>query len=251
MKVSIITAVFNREDVIGDAVRSVSSQRCKALIEHVIIDGGSTDGTMAAVMSAGSRNQVIVSERDDGIYDALNKGLKLATGDIIGLLHSDDMFADDRVLADVLGCFEDPAVNLVYGDLVYVAQEDQGRVIRRWKAGTPSSGNLRRGWMPPHPTVFARADLYEHIGYFNPKFRIAADYDLMLRMFLSGCVHYRYIDRVLVQMRTGGASNRTFRQIVRKSREDIGALRGNGFSPFEASSVVLMKNLRKIAQFLR
>ena len=248
---TIITAVFNRDDVIADAVRSVSAQRCEAQVEHVIIDGGSTDGTLAAIKSAGPRNPVIVSERDRGIYDALNKGLKVATGNVIGLLHSDDMFADDRVIADVVACFEDPAVNLVYGDLVYVDREDQSRVIRSWKAGTPSAGNLRRGWMPPHPTVFARADVYQQIGHFNPRFRIAADYDLMLRMFLSGRVRYRYIERVLVKMRTGGASNRSVRQIARKSLEDILALRGNGVSAIGASSVVLMKNLRKIGQFWR
>jgi glycosyltransferase involved in cell wall biosynthesis len=251
MKVSIVTAVFNREDVISDAIRSVNAQRCDFAIEHVIIDGGSTDGTLAAIHSMGPRNPIIVSEPDGGIYEALNKGLRAATGDIIGLLHSDDVFADDRVLADVLACFRDDTVDLVYGDLVYVDQRDLSRVIRHWKAGTPGSGSLQLGWMPPHPTVFVRSDVYRRLGAFNQQLRIAADYELMLRMFLSGAVKHRYIDRVLVRMRAGGASNRSIRQIIRKSREDVSALRSNGFSATEAGWIVVMKNLRKIGQLFQ
>jgi glycosyltransferase involved in cell wall biosynthesis len=247
LKVSIVTAVYNRERTLQHALNSVE-QQTYPVIEHVLIDGGSRDGTMDLIRKAKLRSPIIVSERDEGIYDALNKGLRMATGDVIGLLHSDDAFADERVVAEVAACFADPIVNLVYGDLDYVDSAEGLRVVRHWHSGRPSASAINAGWMPPHPTVFVRSSLYAAMGGFRKELRIAADYDLMLRLFLSGKIEYRYIPRVLVKMRTGGESNRSVERIVTKSREDFQALRWNGFSTIGAVRALVLKNLRKVGQ---
>jgi glycosyltransferase involved in cell wall biosynthesis len=247
MKISIVTAVYNRARTIGDAIRSVSEQDHPD-VEHVVIDGASNDATMQIVRSSVLRLPIVVSEPDAGIYDALNKGVQRATGDVVGLLHSDDVFADHRVVSDVAACFSDPAVNLVYGDLDYVGSRDGQRVVRHWKAGHLNSAGLRAGWMPPHPTVFVKADLYRSLGWFRTEFSISADYELMLRMFLSGKVVHRYLPRVLVRMRTGGESNRSIERILTKSSEDFAALRWNGFTKAGAVRALLLKNLRKVGQ---
>ena len=247
VKVSIVTAVYNRAGTIGDAIQSVGEQDHPD-IEHVLIDGASSDATMEIVRSSVLRSPIVVSEPDTGIYDALNKGVQRATGDVVGLLHSDDVFADQQVVSDVMACFSDPAVNLVYGDLDYVDGHDGRRVVRHWKAGYPSRASLNTGWMPPHPTVFIRADLYRKMGCFRTEFSVAADYELMLRLFLSGKVVHRYLPRVLVKMRTGGESNRSIERIFTKSREDFASLRQNGFSRAGATRALLLKNLRKAGQ---
>ena len=249
MKISIVTAVYNRARTIGDAIRSVSEQDHPE-IEHVLIDGASSDATMEIISNSVLRSPIVVSERDSGIYDALNKGVHRATGDVVGLLHSDDVFADQRVVSDVAACFSDPKVNLVYGDLDYVDGRDGLRVVRHWRAGHPSGASLRAGWMPPHPTVFIRAEMYRETGGFRTEFSVAADYELMLRLFLSGRVVHRYVPRVLVKMRTGGESNRSVERILTKSREDFSALRRNGFSRLEAARALLLKNLRKVGQLV-
>ena len=250
IKISIVTAAYNRAGSVGDAIRSVFEQD-HPHIEHVLVDGASSDATMEVVRRSQMRAPSVVSEPDSGIYDALNKGLQRATGDVIGLLHSDDTFADDKVVSDVAACFADPVVNLVYGDLDYVGGRDGRRVVRHWQAGLPSASNLRAGWMPPHPTVFIRADLYRSVGGFRTDLAIAADYELMLRMFLSDQIHHSYLPRVLVKMRTGGESNRSLERILTKSREDYLALRWNGFSRTGAARTLLLKNLRKVRQLFR
>jgi glycosyltransferase involved in cell wall biosynthesis len=247
LKVSIVTAVYNRERTLQHALNSVE-QQTYPVIEHVLIDGGSRDGTMDLIRKAKLRSPIIVSERDEGIYDALNKGLRMATGDVIGLLHSDDAFADERVVADVAACFADPTVNLVYGDLDYVDAAEGLKVVRHWHSGHPSASAINAGWMPPHPTVFVRSSLFAAMGGFRKELRIAADYDLMLRLFLSDQIEYRYISRVLVKMRTGGESNRSLERIFTKSKEDFQALRWNGYSSLGASRALVLKNLRKVGQ---
>lgn len=249
LKISIVTAVFNRARTVEHALNSVG-QQTHPDIEHVLIDGGSSDGTMDLIRRATLRSPIIVSERDEGIYDALNKGLRMATGDVIGLLHSDDAFADQCVVADVAACFEDPTVNLVYGDLDYVDGAEGMRVVRHWRSGQPSESALNAGWMPPHPTVFVRSSLYAAMGGFRNELRISADYELMLRLFLSGRLVYRYIPRVLVKMRTGGESNRSLERILTKSKEDFQALRLNGYSPVGAARGLLLKNMRKLGQLI-
>jgi glycosyltransferase involved in cell wall biosynthesis len=247
MKVSIITAVFNREHFISDAIESLQNQTHPE-IEHVVIDGASTDGTLELLRSRLDRNAVLVSEPDKGIYDALNKGLVRATGEIIGLLHSDDLFANNLVLADVAKVFNDPAIDAVYGDLQYVSKANTDNVIRHWVADEYSRNRLDWGWMPPHPALFLRRSVIEHWGGFDTRFRIAADYDAILRYFGKGAIRSAYIPRVLVKMRVGGESNRSIARVMRKSREDYRALKGNGVGGFGA---LVWKNVSKVGQFFR
>lgn len=256
MKFSIITAVFNRAVSIAQAVESVQVQTHHD-VEHVVIDGGSSDGTLETLkkfsrlpLRCTSQNDgagfVLVSEPDNGIYDALNKGFALATGDVVGLLHSDDFFADERVLERVALAFADPAVDGVYGDLDYVARDDPSRIVRRWRSGAYTRGKLSRGWMPPHPTLFLRRAVIERWGGFDTSYRIAADYDAMLRYLVKGGISLAYIPEVLVKMRLGGESNRSLVRILRKTREDYVALRSNGVG---GAGALLWKNLSKVGQF--
>lgn len=247
MKISIVTAVYNRERTIGEALASVATQT-HVNIEHLIIDGASRDGTLDVVRALTDPRIVLVSEPDHGIYDALNKGISQATGEVIGLMHSDDLFAHAQVLEKVAACFADPAVDLVYGDLDYVAATDISRVVRHWRSGDFSLDKLRRGWMPPHPTVFARKRVFTDHGLYDTSYRIAADYEAMLRYFGKAQLRSAYIPEVLVKMRTGGASNRSLRHIALKSREDLRAIRSNGIGGL---GTLAAKNLSKIPQFLR
>jgi len=241
----VITAVYNRVGFIGQAVKSVQAQTW-ANVEHVVIDGASNDGTLQFLQSCLGDKAILVSERDMGIYDALNKGLARATGDIVGVMHSDDFFADDRVLESVASAFADPEVDLVYGDLDYVAKDDTSRTIRRWKSGEYHRSKLAWGWMPPHPTLYLRRSVIERFGGFDTSFRIAADYDAILRYFGRGQARAVYIPRVLVKMRVGGESNRSLPKIFLKTREDYKALRRNGIGGIGA---LVWKNLSKLYQF--
>ena len=215
-------------------------------MEHIVIDGGSDDGTLPILKARQADLAVLVSEPDAGVYDGLNKGIARATGDIVGLLHADDVFAGPEVLSRVAAAFEDPAVDAVYGDLEYVARDDLSRVIRHWSAGEYDSSRLRWGWMPPHPTLYLRRSLYERFGGFDTRYRIAADYDLMLRMLTRMEGKVVYIPEVLVRMRLGGISNRSLRSIARKSREDYQAIRANRIG---GPGTLVSKNLRKLPQF--
>ena len=192
----------------------------------------------------------VVSEPDCGIYDALNKGFALASGEVLGLVHSDDFLAHERVVERVMAAFADPQVDAVYGDLDYVSAADTERVIRRWKAGAFTRGKLRRGWMPPHPALFIRRRLWEQYGVYDPQYRIAGDYDAILRCFGAGtgrgAITVVYLPEVLVKMRTGGESNRSLGRIFRKSREDWRALRANRAGGL---FTLAAKNLRKVPQF--
>jgi len=246
MKISIITAVYNREATVAEAIESVARQSYSG-IEHLIIDGASSDGTLAAIEPYHRPTMRVVSEPDKGIYDALNKGLAMATGEIAGLVHSDDFLAHDRVIEQVMAAFADPAVDAVYGDLDYVSAANPETIVRRWKAGAFSPAMLRRGWMPPHPALFVRRRLWEQHGMFDTRYRIAADYDAILRWFGSGTICAVYLPQVLVKMRTGGASNRSLGRIVLKSREDYRALRANGIGGLGALAV---KNLSKVSQLI-
>lgn len=245
LTISVITATFNRVDTIAQALASVSGQTWKQ-VEHIVIDGASTDGTLKVIEAQRGRLAVLVSERDHGIYDALNKGLALASGDIVGLMHSDDFYADERVLERVAMAFADPAVDGVYGDLDYVAKIDPARIIRRWRSGIYQYSRLARGWMPPHPTLFLRRSVIETWGGFDTSFRIAADYDAMLRYLVRGKIRLAYIPEVLVKMRVGGESNRSLARVLRKSREDYTALRRNEVGGIGA---LIWKNLSKLDQF--
>ena len=245
MKISVITATWNCVGTLGDCLDSVASQQWRDR-EHLVIDGASTDGTVALLDSRREQLAVVLSEPDRGIYDALNKGIARATGDVVGFLHADDVLADERVLSRVAACFEDRDVDAVYGDLVYVGQNDPDRVIRDWVSRPFAPYLLRQGWMPPHPTLYIRREVYARLGGFNLQYRIAADYDFMLRLFSQPDINSQHIPSVLVKMRVGGASNRSLANILKKSHEDWQVLRANQVGGLGA---LLWKNLSKLGQF--
>lgn len=242
-----VTAVHNRQKTVGQAIESVLSQSYPA-VESIVIDGASTDGTLAVLEAYRPRLGMLISERDQGIYDALNKGIKHATGDVVGFLHADDIFENSEVLAKVAAAFQDPTIDAVYGDLVYVKHDDISQVIRYWKSGHYDDAALLRGWMPPHPTFYVRRSVYERLGGFDTRYRIAADYDTVLRFLAVGKIRAAYIPEVMVRMRAGGISNHSLRSIMRKSREDIEVLRRN-----QVGGVVTLvrKNFSKLSQFWR
>ena len=248
MKISVITAVYNSSGTIDECIRSVGSQSFKD-IEHIIIDGGSKDGTMAKIEESEKRPGSVVSEPDNGFYDAINKGIKLATGDVIGTLNADDFYAHDRVIEKIVDAFSKTDCDSCYGDLVYVTADDVNKVIRYWVSGEFAPGRFREGWMPPHPTFFVKREIYEKCGGFNTDFRIAADYELMLRLLEKHKISTHYIPEVLVKMRWGGASNNSLRNLARKSYEDYRAWKINDLKG--GWSTVFLKNARKIPQFFK
>lgn len=245
VKISVVTAVFNSEKTIAQAIESVLSQDYSA-IESVVIDGASRDATMSILESYQSRLGKLVSEPDDGIYDALNKGIRYATGDVVGFLHADDLFENEEVLGKVAAVFSDPDVDAVYGDLVYVRHDDIGHIVRYWKSGEYDQLALAKGWMPPHPTFYVRRSVYERLGGFDTRYQIAADYDTILRFLAVGKIRAVYIPDVLVRMRTGGISNRSLRTILRKTLEDYEVVRRNNSGGI---STIFNKNLSKLNQF--
>lgn len=245
MKITIITAVLNRESTVGHAIRSVTEQSYGD-IELIIMDGGSTDGTLDVVRSFNDPRIKIYSERDSGIYDALNKGISRATGNIIGVVHSDDFLAHNGVISAVAEAFSDSRIDAVYGDLDYVSALNPQKVIRSWRSSPFTRAKLRRGWMPPHPTLFLKREIFESLGAYDTSYRIAADYDAILRYFGSTPFHSLHIPDVLVKMRMGGVSNKSLRHVILKSREDLVALKSNQMGGLMA---LMMKNFSKISQF--
>ena len=245
MKISVVTAVMNGGDTLARAVDSIRTQTHRD-IEHVVQDGGSTDGTLAYLARHGYPSMALVSAPDGGLYQAINAGIARATGDVVGLLHSDDYLASDDVLARVASVLEDPAIDGVYGDLQYVSRDDTNRVVRHWTAGPYTPQKLRRGWMPPHPTLYLRREVFARAGLYDTSYRIAGDYDGMLRWLTSGQVQLAYIPQVMVRMRLGGVSNRSLGQMLRKSREDYRAIRTHGVG---GVGTLVAKNLSKLPQF--
>jgi len=205
VKVSIITVVYNGKNTIEDCLKSVANQTYP-LIEHIIIDGGSTDGTLDVIKKYKNKIAKVISEPDKGIYDAMNKGLRSADGDIIGILNSDDMYADNSVIESVESTITDNNVDSCDGDLVYVDRDDTAKIKRQWKAGEYKKEKFKKGWMPPHPAFFVKKEMYERYGYLNLDFPLAADYELMLRFLYRYGITTAYIPKVLVKMRAGGTS---------------------------------------------
>ncbi|MBC7830108.1 MAG: glycosyltransferase [Chitinophagaceae bacterium] len=246
MKISIITASFNSEKTIRDTLESVKSQDYND-VEHLVIDGRSTDGTLAVVNQYPDIARVI-SEKDRGIYDAMNKGLKLATGEIIGILNSDDIYVDNKVLKEVAGIFQDDEVDACYADLQYVEEGDTNKLVRYWKSGRYKKSSFFYGWMPPHPTLFLRKRVYDKVGHFNLALKTAADYELILRVFVRHDFVIRYLPRVIVKMRIGGASNASFRRRIMANREDRLAWKINNLKPYFFT--LYLKPIRKIFQFI-
>jgi glycosyltransferase involved in cell wall biosynthesis len=248
MKVSIITAVLNNRESIRDNLESVAGQTYPD-VEHLIIDGGSTDGTVEVLRACGAGGLRWSSEPDRGIYDALNKGLRRATGEVIGILHGDDVYAHRHVLEEVADVFRTRQVDSCYGDLQYVDKGNIDKVVRLWKSSPFKAGKFRYGWMPPHPTFFAKREIYERFNGYNPEFRIAGDYELMLRFLEIHKISTHYIPEVLVKMRVGGVSNRSLGDMLVKTREDYRAWKVNRRSV--PLCTILLKHLVKIPQFLR
>jgi glycosyltransferase involved in cell wall biosynthesis len=246
MKISVVTSVYNRVGSIAEVIKNTAAQDYPN-VEHVIQDGGSSDGTLDAIGDVAGPDVVLESAPDSGIYDGINKGIARTTGDIVGLLHSDDLFADPGVLSHVAKAMKDPQVDGVYGDLDYVAENDITRVIRKWRSGPCTQAKLRRGWMPPHPTLYLRREVFDRWGLYDTDFRIAADYDAMLRYLVKGQVRLAYVPEIFVKMRVGGESNKSLRKIMLKSREDYRAIRLNGVGGL---GTLALKNLSKIQQFL-
>lgn len=260
VNISIITTTFNASATIADCLQSVASQTYPA--EHFIIDGVSTDSTLETVrrMSPAAR---ILSEPDHGMYDAMNKGIAMATGEVIGILNADDFYASPDVLASVAQAFDDPAVMCCYGDLEYVRtaairadeiiqhspfKTQNFEVVRYWKSGQFTLRSFYWGWMPPHPTFFVRRSMYERYGNFRPDIGSVADYELMLRMLLKHGLQTVYISGVLVRMRVGGASNESLTARIRANRMDRRAWEVNGLKPYPWT--IMMKPLRKILQYV-
>lgn len=251
MKFSIITACYNPGSSIMTAIESVLSQDYPD-IEYIIIDGASTDGTVELIKSYGDKISRFISEPDKGFYDALNKGINLANGDVIGFVNADDLLARVNIISDIARGFDRTGMDGLYGDLEYVAKDDIARVIRYWRSGNFKYSSLRVGWMPPHPTLYLKRSVYQgaRLGdgdYFDTSFKIAADYDFMMRILGKLKVDVTYLPQVLVKMRIGGKSNKSISNIIRKSREDLVAMRRNGVGSFVT---LIFKNLRKLPQFI-
>ena len=247
LKISIVTVSYNSAATITDTLRSVESQT-HPLIEHIVIDGGSTDDTPKLVR-ANSNVTTFVSEPDRGIYDAMNKGLARATGDVVGFLNSDDFLADPLALTRVAAAFSDPTVDIAYGDLLFVAQSDPTRVVRLWTSRAYTSGLCSRGWMPPHPTLYVRRSVYEDFGNYDLAFPAAADFEMSLRLLDGAKLKSVYIPSVQVRMRMGGQSTRSIANIISGSREVARACKKHGL-PGNARFVV-RRLMAKVPQFFR
>ena len=245
LKISIITSVYNNKETIAEAIASVLSQTYDN-IEYIVVDGASTDGTIEVINAYADKITTFVSEPDNGIYDGLNKGISLATGDVVGFLHSDDLFASKDVISNIVNAMQRKDVDAVYGDLVYVNQAATSKVIRYWKSEVFNHKKLENGWMPPHPTFYVKREVYQKHGNFDTQFKIAADYDIILRFLGREGISCSYIPKILVKMRVGGASNRSLSNMVLKTKEDFLALRRNNIGHL---GTVMLKNLSKIKQF--
>ncbi|MDP8568095.1 glycosyltransferase family 2 protein [Methylophilus aquaticus] len=245
MKISIITVCYNSAATIQDTITSIANQDHPD-IEHIVVDGGSKDETLTIVKSASSVTKLI-SEQDKGIYDAMNKGLNLANGDVIGFLNADDFYADDIVLTQVSIAFQDSSVQACYADLVYVDKSDTSRITRYWKSRPFCAGLFKKGWMPAHPTFFARREVYEQFGNFNLNFPRQADFELTMRFLEIHQIKSVYIPKVWVRMRTGGASNNSIKGIIKGNLEAYRACKMHNLQvgPF----FIIKKIFSRIPQF--
>ena len=246
MKVSVVTITYNSGGTLRDTIESVLSQSYEN-IEYLLIDGGSKDNTLEIIKSYSDARIRWVSEPDKGIYDAMTKGKRMASGDVVGVLNSDDFYPDSQVLQRVADAFNSSSADAVYGDLTYVDHSDITKITRNWVSGEYNRDNFLRGWMPPHPTFFLKKKAFEQYGYYNPDFISAGDYELMLRMLYKNKLKASYIPHVQVVMRAGGVSNASFKNRIRANREDRLAWRLNEIEP--KWFTLLMKPLSKLKQW--
>jgi glycosyltransferase involved in cell wall biosynthesis len=246
LKISVITAVRNSVATIHGCIESVIGQTHP--VEYIVVDGKSTDGTTDILNNYKSSFAKFISEPDYGIYDALNKGIQLATGDFIGMLHADDIYADEHVIENVVDALSQNNTESCYGDLVYVDRKDTDKVIRYWRAGDYHKKSFKRGWMPPHPTFFVKKSIYERYGMLDLDFPLAADYELMLRFLYKHEISTTYIPKVLVKMRTGGISNPGF-YTLKAIIENQKAWKVNGLTPNPVT--FMLKPLSKLLQYFK
>jgi glycosyltransferase involved in cell wall biosynthesis len=246
MKISIITVVFNGEKFLANCIQSVINQSYTN-IEYIVIDGASTDSTTIIIEKYRSKIHHFISEPDKGLYDALNKGLNLATGDVVGILNADDVFADNDVIEKVANTFaQNPDVEGVYGDLNYL-NADNGKIVRKWISKCSTYNDLANGWMPAHPTLYLKKNLFNKYGNYSLQFGSAADYELMLRFLYLQQIQTVYLHILMVNMRLGGVSNKSLKAIILAFYYDYKALINNKIpNPLLA---VLKKKLMKISQF--
>lgn len=247
MKVSIITVCHNSESTIESAIQSVLRQDYES-IEYIILDGKSTDNTLSVIEKYRNRISKFISEKDEGMYFAINKGLAMASGDIVGILNSDDFYPYEKIITTVAQEFKTKNTDSVYGDVQYVLKDDTEKIFRHWKSRSCNEKLFLRGWMPPHPSFFVKRKCYEKFGTFNTRFTISADYELMLRFLYKQKISSSYIPQVLVKMRTGGISNVTLKSRIKANREDRLAWKVNGLKP--ASFTLILKPLSKLRQWV-
>tara|TARA_B100001093_G_C26751317_1_gene981279 strand:- start:277 stop:1023 length:747 start_codon:yes stop_codon:yes gene_type:complete len=247
VKVSLITATYNSSISIKTCLDSIVSQDYSDL-EYLFIDGGSSDNTISIIKKYQQNNPFIkmVSEKDHGIYDALNKGISAASGDIIGFVHSDDFLASNDIINHIVSMMKTENLDGVYGDLQYIDKNNTQKVIRNWISCDFKFSLLKNGWMPPHPTLFLKKEVYQKHGLFDLSFRISADYDFMLRIFKDSELKFGYLPKAITKMRVGGASNRSLKNIIKKSKEDYRAIKSNNIGSF---LVLIKKNISKLKQF--
>lgn len=252
MKISIITVVYNNKETIKDAMDSVLSQEYDDL-EYIVVDGASTDGTVEIIKEAvkryPERSIKFISEKDDGIYDAMNKGIGLATGDMIGMLNSDDLYINNDVISTVVNEFMTKNVNSVFADLVYVRSDDVDKIVRYYSSACFHPKKMAYGWMPAHPTFFVKRKIYEQYGLYKTDYQIASDYELIARLLVKNKVNYSYIPKILVKMRTGGASTRNLKSNWILNKEILRACAENGIKTNIIK--VLSKYPTKILQLIK
>jgi len=246
LKVSIITVTYNSSQTLEETVKSVLGQSYDD-IEYIIIDGQSVDNTFEIIKSYGDRISKYISEKDNGIYDAMNKGVSMATGDIIGFINSDDKLNANDCVSEIAKVFQTYNCDVVYGDKIYTESNNTDKVVRYWKAGEYNKNNFKKGWMPPHLSTYIKRDFYEKYGKFRTDFKIAADYELMFRFMYKYNAKSKYLPKIIARMRAGGISNKSLKNILISNYEVYKSWRVNGFSisPF----IIVRKPISKTIQF--
>ena len=245
-KISIITVAFNSVKTIQDTIESILLQDYKN-IEYIIIDAGSSDGTVEIIKSFGDKITYFISESDHGIYDGMNKGIKAASGDLIGILNSDDFYPNNFILSNVAKTFVCHQCDAAYGDLVYVRNYDKDKIVRYWKAGDYSALKIKNGWMLPHPTFFVKKSIYDRFGLYNTELKSAADYEMILKLLYKQNISVKYIPMILVNMRIGGASNSSLMNRIKANKEDGLAWTKNQLN--KPMFIRIKKPLQKVRQF--